>query len=727
MPVTKPTPADLRRWLHALRSALRWPFRSKRRAAGAGAVCGLVGYLLLAQALSVSCPDGTACVTLAELRDGAELPEAFHLYDRSGVILAEVNGPLREALPREQIPDLLVDAYIAVEDRRFWEHGGVDGRGVLRAALTNLREGGRTEGASTIPMQLVRTLWAESLRDAHPWRRKIIEARTAPDLIRELGHERVLELYLNAIYLGNGVYGVERASRYYFGTGVESLTLGQIALLVGMTRAPESYEPFRYPERALDMRNVVLRRLMQAGIVSKEEAQEAASRDLDLARRRPEGPPSNQRTHLTAAITRELRRVAPDLASRPGLRIHTSIDRRMQEDGESALEAQIHAIETGRYGPFSTTDSTVVLEGAAVAMDPSTGAVLAWVGGRDFTRSEFDRVDLAERQVGSLIKPFLVGAALEDGFGVVDLVSADTVPIATETGPWMPADHVDDTTLPLREALIRSSNRAAAHLGVTLGAQAVVDVARRAGFGDIAALPSASLGAFEASLLEMTAAYAAFGNGGERVTPHLITRVESTDGSLLWSEPAAEDLDPVLGPREAFVVLDALEAVVDRGTGSAVRSAGYSGPAAGKTGTTNDGRDAWFIGLTPDVVAGVWIGFDQPREIVPGRGGSALAAPAWGHWMQDARATRVARRESMGEWIPPDGVEQVRYDPTTGEVLDRGCTRPLRADFPEAWVVAGSYVPRICRGGLGGWLDRVWRGFVPQSREPLRPLIRNPR
>jgi penicillin-binding protein 1A len=193
---------------------------------------------------------------------------------------------------------------------------------------------------------------------------------------------------------------------------------------------------------------------------------------------------------------------------------------------------------------------------------------------------------------------------------------------------------------------------------------------------------------------------------------------------VLWTAPEGDAPERVLGAREAFVVLDALQAVVERGTGSAVRSAGYRGPAAGKTGTTNDGRDAWFIGLTPDVVAGVWVGFDQPREIVPGRGGSALAAPAWAAWM---RRAGVDREEGSLGWAPPAGVEQVRYDPATGEVVEWSCTRPLRADLPVAWVLEGSYQPRSCRGGLRGWLDRLWRGFVPQRFEPLRPLIRSRR
>jgi membrane peptidoglycan carboxypeptidase len=697
--------------------------RRRQRAAIAGIACGIVGVFALSRLFSVSCPADAPCVTLRELERGAALPEALHLYDRDGVLFAEVAGPLRQALPRDQIPDLVADAFVAVEDRRFWEHGGVDGRGVLRAALENLREGGVAQGASTIPMQLVRTLWAESLRGAHPWRRKVIEARLAPQLIEDLGHERVLTLYLNSIYLGNGVYGVERAAHHYFGVGVGSLSVGQVATLVGMTRSPEWYEPLGHPERALDVRNMVLRSLMQSGVITADQAQEAASRGLELARRRPKRELG--RSHLTAAITRELRRVAPELAGTPGLRIHTSISLPLQADGEAALESQLRAIEEGRYGRFAALDSSAVLEGGAVALNPRTGSILAWIGGRDFGRSEFDHVEQARRQVGSLIKPFMVAEALERGFGIVDMVSADTVPIETETGDWIPSDHVNVAALPLREALVRSSNRAAAHLGDALGVQTVVDVAERAGLsGPIPAVPASSLGAFEATLLEVTNAYATFANAGRRVDPHIIQRIDAPDGTVVWSRLGESEAVQVIGERSAFVVLDALQAVVDRGTGAGVRSAGYQGVAAGKTGTTNDGRDAWFVGLTPGIAAGVWIGFDQPREIVIGAGGGALAAPVWGGWMREAAP--LGDLAGPG-WNPPLGLQRVRYDPTTGEVLDPQCRAPFLDAYYEAWVFTESYEPRRCRGGIPGFLDRLWRGIVPRDHEPLRPLIGGPR
>lgn len=693
--------------------------RPRRLALGGAALALLSSVVVLSTVFSVSCPDGTECVTLGDIRRGAPLPAADRVLDRNGALLAEVGGPLRRALPRERIPDLVADAFVVVEDRRFWSHEGVDAWGVLRAAIRNLRSGGLEEGASTIPMQLVRTLWSESLRDVGPWRRKVIEARTAPRLIAELGHERVLTLYLNSIYLGNGLYGVERAARHYFGVGVDSLEVHQVATLVGITRSPELYEPRRHPDRARRVRDVVLTRMAAAGLITEREAEAAASLDLDLADIDDVARAARTRSHLTAAVRRELRRLAPGLPFGTGLEILTTIDPDVQREARTAVEAQVAAIEAGRFGPLEATpDSTAPLEAAAVALDPATGAVRAWIGGRDFTRSEFDRVEQARRQVGSLVKPFLVALALERGYGIIDMVSADTVPIPTDQGSWLPADHVPETRLPLREALVRSSNRAAAHLGTELGLEALSGVGVRVGLsGHVPAVPSSAIGAFDASLLEMTSAYSAFGNGGARPEPYLVERVRAADGAMTWERSAAAAPDRIMDEATAFTVLDALRAVVDRGTGAAVRAVGYRRPAAGKTGTTNDGRDAWFIGLTPDLVAGVWIGFDTPGAIVEDRGGGALAAPAWADWM--SRLEHVAPHR--GAWIPPISVERIRYDPLTGAVVAPHCGVASRRAYHDAWVVAGRYDRSTCPGtGVLGWLERLWQAVASEEPDSVR-------
>lgn len=700
----------------------RWRRLDARRRVGL--VVTTIALVLLAswavdRTFSVHCPADVPCVTVRALRAGHPLPAADRVLDRDGAVIAEFGGPLRRAVALEQMPAVLADAFVAVEDRRFWSHEGVDARGVARAVVRNLRDGGITEGASTIPMQLVRTLWADALRDVGPWRRKVIEARTAPTLIEDLGHERVLELYLNAIYLGNGIYGVERASRHYFGVGVDSLDVGEIATLVGITRSPELYEPRRHPDRARRVRDVVLGLMADAELITAEEAAAAVERPLSVAQLDSTTLVRRGRSHLTAAVYRDLGRIAPDLTLGTGLDLHTTIDRHVHAAAEEALAGQLVAIENGRYGPLASPDSAVALEGGAVALDPSTGAVRAWVGGRDFSRSEFDRVAQARRQVGSLVKPFLVGLALEQGRGIIDIVSADTVPIQTAEGAWLPADHVAETALTLREALIRSSNRAAAHLGTEVGLDRLAEVARPAGFdGGIPAVPSSAIGAFDASLLEMTSAYAALGNGGLRLEPYLVERVVDPDGGTLWERDSAATPERVLDEAVAFVVLDAMRAVVDRGTGTAVRGAGYRRPAAGKTGTTNDGRDAWFVGLTPDLAAGVWVGYDTPKPIVDGRGGGALAAPAWGRWMAALQGVVPQR----GAWIPPVGVERVRYDPLTGIVLAPHCTDATGRVYRDAWVQVGRYDRSGCPStGVRGWLERIWRVVTPGDREPPRP------
>ena len=700
------------------------PARPRFHAVTAAAVaCVALAVTAFVRALSVSCPPASECVTLEELREGAPLPQATRIRDRNGVLLAEVGGPLRRSLAADQIPDSLAGAFVAVEDRRFWAHTGVDYRGVLRAALSNVREGELAEGASTIPMQLVRTLWAESLAEAGPWRRKVVEARTAPRLIEELGHERVLALYLNAIYLGNGMYGVERAARFYFGVGVEELGMSEIATLVGITRAPEYYDPRRHPERAREIRDVVLGALAEAGAISSERAAEARAEPMRLAPIDSVFGPERQRTHATAAVMRELRRVAPALAGAAGVDVFTTLDAEVQARGEAVLEAHIQAIEEGQHGAYVPGDSAAPLEGAAVALDPATGGVLAWIGGRDFERSEFDRVAQASRQVGSLVKPFLVAAALERGYGMIQQVSADTVPIPTgEGGSWLPADHVQRASLPMREALVHSSNRAAAHLGATLGFGSIGKIMQSAGLeSEVPALPSSAIGSFGASLLDMTAAYASLGNGGTRVEPYLVDRVEMPDGLVVWRHEEDEPSERVMEASTAFVILDALRDVVRRGTATGVRGTGYGGLAAGKTGTTNDGRDAWFVGLTPELIAGVWIGFDTPRPIVEDQGGGELAAPVWGSWMQAIdRASLLARGRG---WVPPVGVELVRYDPWTGLVLGSSCeARPGSARHEVGWVLAGRYDVTTCAAHAQGWLDRRPRGaWEPELEPPIRP------
>lgn len=679
----------------------------------AGAVLAL-GWAA-SSAFSVSCAPRTPCLELREVLSGAALPEAIHILDREGGPLADVAGPYRFALPEHEIPERVARAFVAVEDRRFWSHGGVDAHGVARALVRNVFAGGIEEGASTIPMQLVRTLWGEALREVGPWRRKVIETRTAPRLVRHLGREGVLALYLNSIYLGDGIHGVEAAARHWFGVGAAELDAAQLATLVGMARGPGVYDPRRFPERTRARRDVVLGVLEAEGVIPPEEAAQARATALRIA---PESS-RRERSHLTAAVTRELRAVAPELAGRPGIRVWTAVDREVQDAAEEAVAHALARVEAGAYGRFVRGEDP--LEGAAVAVDPASGAVRAWVGGRDFRRSEYDRVNQARRQVGSLVKPFVVAAALESGWDLLGLVSTVRAARAgmDERG-WVPADHVEEPVLPLREALVRSSNRAAVAVGTSLGVEPVRRVGRAAGItGPIPAVPSSFIGAFEASLLEMVSAYAVFGNGGLPVHPYLIERVTDASGALLWARAGTGASAPVMSASTSFVILDAMRDVVDRGTAWPARGAGYLGAAAGKTGTTNEAKDLWFVGLVPGMVGGVWVGFDRPRAVAAGASGGAVAAAAWGRWMQRVRPHAV---DSGEDWSAPGTVARVYYDPVTGEAMAASC----RPEPPARWVSAWVPAPEAAGAGCGGVFERIFKGFwrwlLPER--PPRATIR---
>ena len=687
--------------------------------AGAGLILLLtvVAWTTLAGIDGLACSPEADCPTLQELKDGAPLPQALRIYDRDGRLIARGSGPRRHSVSLDRIPNDLAEAFIAVEDHRFWSHGGIDGLGVIRAAARNVVARSISEGASTIPMQLVRTVWKSGLDDGGPWRRKLIEAIQAPRLIDALGHERVLNLYLNAIYLGEGVFGVQEASRHWFGVDVEDLSLGQMATLVGMTRSPGYYDPRRHPRRTRRIRNVVLDVMVARSVVDSSRAAEAAAGPLRVS------PPDSSYgedlvdRHVAAAVLRRLHRLEPGSVVRRAVEVHTTLDLRTQRAARSAVDAHIAAVEAGRSGDFLPGDTTSeVLEAAAVALDPETSEVLAWIGGRDFARSQFDRVEQAQRPVASLVKPFLVALALERGYGILDMVPVEGDAIATDRGPWLPADHVRRPMLPLREALVLSSNRAAARLALELGLGEVSAFGSRAGLGrDLAPVPSTAIGTFDASLLQITAAYAAFGNGGVRRPPRLIERVDGWDGRALWDHVETDGLR-VMRESTAFVVLDAMRAVVDRGTGWPVREHGYFGPTAGKTGTSDGTRDAWFVGMTPDVVAGVWLGFDMPRTIVRDGNGGTLAAPIWADWMKRFEGEDAPSRA----WSPPLTVKRIAYDPAFGDMFRADCPMATAEPYRRSWVGRNGDGTTRCPGqGIRRWVDRVRRTVIPGSFDPV--------
>jgi penicillin-binding protein 1A len=684
-----------------------------RRWAGALVAASAVGLLALVAAAVLLTPDcaDRGCPTLASLQEYRP-PEPPRVYDRSGNLFGQLEGPRRLVVPLHDVAPLVQNGFVAVEDRRFFQHRGFDALGIARAVVRNVRSGGVEEGASTITMQLVRNVFEADVLEYNRWRRKLTEVRMALVLEARLPKHRVLELYLNQIYLGGGVWGVETAARDLFGKSVADVSPGEAALLVGLAKNPEGYSPRSHPERARARRDLVLDVFVREGLLGEHEAAEAKAEPLTVVAK----PRSREvGAWYLAAVDRRIRELYPEPRARQGLRIHTGYDAVVQEAAREALLEQIAAVEAGRYGAYTHPTPTgdrldpvaaggsPYLQGMVVALDATTGAIRALVGGRDPVHSQFDRALQARRQPGSAFKPLVYSAAFERGLTLID--SLDTGPVVVRQAgspPWSPRDGGDGTRLTVREAVARSSNAAAVRAGQLAGVGAVAARARQLGLSTpVPSYPSVFLGSAEVVPVELAAAYAAFGNGGRRVTPHLIRSIEDRSGRTIWI-PDDTAPKPVLDPAVAFLTLEILRGVVDGGTGWPVREAGYSGAAAGKTGTTDGGKDAWFVGLTPEISAAVWLGFDGPRTIVPGAGGGALAAPVWGR----IAAAIPAPRETPG-WRAPTGVVEVAVDRSTGHVASDYCP----GDVVESEIFLAGTEPTVqCPVHREGFLRTVVGG-----------------
>lgn len=681
----------------------------------------LISAFLAAAPVAVAVPfiaPGRNCPPVAALRDYRP-PEASHVYAMDGTLIADLSPQRRTVVELSQVPTLVRDGFVAVEDRRFWQHGGVDMRGVARAVWRDLTSLSFKEGFSTIPMQLARNVFPEALPRAKKLSRKTCEIRLAWQMERELGKREILELYLNQVYLGDGLYGVEAAAQGYFGKPVGKVNVAEAALLVGLVQSPERYNPRKHPDRAIQRRNVVLDVMAREGVISVAEAGAAKASPLELA---PPLEVAGSAPYVIAAVRQELReRFGPD-ADISGLRVHTGIDPKLQRAAREALVEGIEKIESGAYGRYrhpkpgdTATSGTEegetpsYLQGLAVALDPRTGEIRALVGGRDFGLSQFDRALQARRQPGSAFKPIVYATAIQRGLPVTTRVETTPLVVDNAGAPaWRPSDHISRTveTLSLREALALSSNHAAVRIGQWVGAENVAATGKALGLStEIPVYPSIFLGAAEVVPVELVAAYATFGNGGYRVRPHLITRVEDDEGKLLWRAPATRE--KVLDEGVAYLTLSMLRDVVDQGTGTAVRHAGFHYPAAGKTGTTNEAKDAWFIGLTPDLAAGVWLGFDRPATILPNASGGSLAAPIWGRLM--ARAYKD--RAPAGSWTPPATLVATTVDPETGLRATGNCpTDSIRAEYFIPGTEPTEYCPLHPESGLERFFDRLWRG-----------------
>jgi len=621
--------------------------------------------------------------------------EGSRVLDRSGKPIGRLTYVRRINVPVASVPRSVRAAFIATEDRRFYYHGGVDWRSAGRALARNLSEISVREGFSTITMQLVRNAFLPHLSSERSLRRKLIELELARRLERTLTKQQILETYLNILYLGNGAYGVEAASRDLFGKGVGRLSLAEAATLAGLAKGPSLYAPRRHPDRARARRDLVLSLMAQEGYITAELAARTRQEPLRLAQaeRRPPQNRSDALDPIRQAVDSVLSR---DAATAGDLVVHSTLDAEAQQAAERAVRIQGAAIQ--RQAPRSRSKAEI--EGAVVALDPRTGEIRALVGGRRSVRRGFNRALAARRQPGSAFKPFVYAAALAAGYSPATILDDSPVEIEDVGRIWRPENFGGEYggQLTLRRALMRSANAATVRLSQAVGEKRVAELAHRSGIQSrMDAVPSLALGALEVTPLELVAAYAPFANGGVRVQPSIVSRIEAADGTVLWRAPARET-EQVLGRAEAFQITSMLQSVVDGGTGRVVRRMGVRGPVAGKTGTTNNGADVWFIGYTPTLVAGFWFGYDSPRPISANASGGRLAAPAWATFYLDG----WHERSPTGSWRPPAGLIERSIDASNGELANEWCP-----DTQREWFKDGTEPTSICRTHNAPLLDQL--------------------
>lgn len=629
----------------------------------------------------------STCPTTVELREWRP-STGDRLVAHDGELLGMIDPVRRIPVSLEKVPEHVREAFIAVEDKRFRAHNGIDVRGVVRAAVHNIAAGGVREGASTITMQLARNAFlTESVRG---WKRKALELRYTALIENALSKDEILERYLNTIYFGSGTWGIEAASRDLFGYSISRATIVDAALLAGLPKAPSSLSPRRNEARARARRDVVLGVLVAAELMDSATAAGTRGSAIKLPRKawKPDWPAHTWAVDVVRATVDSLVRAGtlPQSVTLRDLTIHTTIDVKAQHAAERSVSAGAARVDQARR---NAKDNQT--EAALVAIDPQSGAVRAIAGGRAVTARGFNRATTASRQVGSTFKPFVYAAAIAKGYGSNRMLSDEPLSIRTGRTTWTPTNYGGgyDERMTMRTALSRSSNIATVRLAQDVGNDAIMDIARANGVtSDLPNVPSLALGSASLTPLELTVSYAPFANGGWRVVPHVVTRIEGADGTLLW-ERAPSTRDRALSIEDAFLVTHMLRAAVDEGTGNAVREYGVLGPVAGKTGTTNDGTDAWFVGYSPSLVTGVWLGTDTPTSLGAAASGGRYAAPVWAQFMRNGWRSPARDRD----WTAPPTLVSRTVDASSGLLTDGWC-----GETQTMWFKPGTEPTKSCGG-----------------------------
>jgi penicillin-binding protein 1A len=638
------------------------------------------------------------------------------LYAADGRFIAELGLERRTLVKIDEIPQTVQQAFVITEDKRFYSHAGIDWMRVVGALVRDILARSWDQGFSTITMQLARNVFPERISREKTLVRKIKEGKVAREIERKFDKKKILELYLNQINLGNGAYGVETAAQRYFGKSVRDLNIAEAATLAALPKAPERYNPKRHPERAIQRRNTVIELMRKNGAITDVQAREARAYPLQLASKTDAGDTA---PYFVEWIRQQLDDQFGRQLYEQGLRVYTTLDLDMQLAAERALERQLRLIEGGKWGKIGGEtyehyiarsiagaepgQNSPYLQGAFVALDPRNGAIKAMVGGRDFYDSKFNRATQALRQPGSSFKPIVYAAAVQNGRSPAYILQDTAISVDQGTGtPWTPKNYDGKNLgpMPMRRGLYESRNMVAIQAGMELGENTIINEARNFGITTpIPPYPSIFIGSADVYPIEMIAAYAPFANQGIRATPNAILRVENARQEVLWQQTPSRTT--VLSPEEAWIMVDMMKDVIRRGTAAgSVWGAGFHYPAGGKTGTTNDGTNVWFIGYTADLVAGVWIGFDKPRKIMYDAQGGRLAAPAWTAFMTEV----YRKRPAPPDWPRPQSIITREIDFTTGLLQTPYCPRNV---VGSEVFIPGTEPTRECDKHLGYASDSI--------------------
>jgi len=617
-----------------------------------------IAITLLIVATGVSIVYGVWASTF-DLKQVDNIPERSAVFDMDGKFYARLKGENRVTVHLEAVSDYFVKALMAREDSRFFSHHGIDPIGIARAMVRNLAHGHIREGGSTLTQQLALNTF---LGGAHTrsLNRKLLEAFLAIRIEQNFTKKQIMEAYMNRIYFGTpgGVYGVETASQAYFHKHAKDMSLTQSAMLVALIRSPNRYSPFKNMHRAVTQRDEVLDRMAELKMITAGQAEAARHDALALAKK----PPGAQENYAMDAVRREVETLLnSDQMDEGGLRVYTTIDPQLQKVGEAAVDEQLRKVEqrpgykhpTRAQYAGQTLDEDAgapYLEGALVMVDNRSGGIRALVGGRDYAQSHYNRALVAKRPMGSTFKPFVYAAAFDRGLQPTTLI--DDGPIRAgelrTVSNWHPenSDGTYHGEMPAAEGLIQSRNTMSVRVGDYAGLANIQRVASAVGLGDIPNQPSIYLGAFEETLRDVTAAYTVFPNDGVRKQAYIVERIDDADGQPLYR--AAHVSATAMSASLTAEMTSVMRGVLDHGTAAGARALGWTRPAAGKTGTTNDYHDAWFVGYTRSLTCGVWVGFDHPQTIQARGYGAALALPIWVEAMNAAPPSRYPATDLGG-------------------------------------------------------------------------------